>query len=143
MSDAFLKIEGLTDLKKLLYNADRYAKTGCLKAVREAGDYLKDEAEQIALKKTGNLRKNMKREKAVGLGNEFSSTVVSNAWSNWKGINDFNYAYYLHEVQKNVKNPTTPNTVARHLATTLDTKRGELLDIMEHNIMEQFIKRGF
>jgi hypothetical protein len=77
-------------------------------------DSWKREAVNIALKDMGTLRQGISVE-VEGGADTFTGLIKSVAVEKSGKWGAFNYAYYWHEHKKEVKNPTTPGTVAQYL----------------------------
>lgn len=135
----------IQEFKALMQKTPAAASKGAARGIRVAGDEWRKAAQKIALKKTGNLRKNIKRlpVKTVS-GDGWFATISANAYAKkpWNG-QPFNYAYYWHEVKKTVKHPTTPGTTATFLDDSGKELQQELLDMIEKEIMAELFGKGW
>lgn len=146
---SYFRCTGVNELRNALRSSPRSVQTGINSALRESGELLKNEAKKLALKDTGNLRKNIKRDPVSRGGNgntTFTEVVHSNAYAK-RGAQKgrFNYAYYLHEVKRHVRNPTTPGTTPIHLEKAGKTHLTEekYKSIIEKHVKLQLNTKGW
>lgn len=91
----------------------------------------------------GTLRKSIFTELEVGKGLNVKGTITANATEKSKGYGRFNYAYYIHEIGGEIKNPTTPGTIDKFLDKPAEDNEDRWLGIIEDEIEDQLRKDGW
>jgi hypothetical protein len=133
-------------LKAAINASAQAARVGMNNGVRTAGDYVLNEARQIALLDTGNLRKSMKRDKnskgGAG-GGTYISVISSNAYAKrGKQAGKFNYAFYHHETRQTAAG-LTPGTTGIHIKVIMQSKQQQIFKIIEDELGKQLKAKGW
>ncbi|MDO0940543.1 HK97 gp10 family phage protein [Brevibacillus laterosporus] len=79
------------------------------------------------------------RQKNGEVSGEISAVAIETTpkWPN------FNYACYIHEVKGDIKNPTTPGTVAKFIDAPADERKQKWLKDIEDGVKAEVQKLGF
>lgn len=90
----------------------------------------------------GTLRKSITTELSIG-GDTFEGVITANATEKSKNYGRFNYAYYIHEIGGEIKNPTTPGTIDKFIDKPADENDDRWLKLVEQEIEKQLRKDGW
>jgi len=117
---------------------------GAKRGLHDALDDWRREATDVAplSENGGTLRRGIETPPIEGDGLNLTGEVVAAAFEDWKGQR-FNYAYYLHEVKGEIKNPTTPGTVAKFLDEPARQHADKWMREIEAEIEREVKKHGF
>ncbi|AUM66376.1 hypothetical protein C0R09_18650 [Brevibacillus laterosporus] len=112
------------------------------RGMHDAMDEWKAESVDVAPLDKGTLRRGIStevRQKNGEVSGEISAVAIENTpkWPN------FNYAYYIHEVKGDIKNPTTPGTVAKFIDAPADEHKQKWLKDIEDGVKAEVQKLGF
>lgn len=105
-------------------------------------------ARELAPKKTGKLRDNIRRDVDANVsGNEFGGDIVATAVNRRNG-GTFDYATYIHDVfprthGDSFKKPTTPGTIPRFIDVPLEKNRHKWEQALEDEFRAEMRRRGF
>lgn len=107
-------------------------------------DEWETEVNRLAPKKTGNLRRNIRREMDGRISNKRFGGGIS-VTARKKG--SFDYATYIHDVYPSkhgdrFKNPTTPGTIPRFIDEPLEKKRTKWEQMLEDELRKEMRRRG-
>lgn len=105
-------------------------------------DDWKREATDLAPLDKGTLRRSITTELAIG-GKTFEGTIAANATERSGSYGRFNYAYYIHEVGGEIKNPTTPGTIDKFIDKPADENKDRWLKLVEQEIEKQLRRDGW
>ncbi|WP_068792842.1 hypothetical protein [Brevibacillus laterosporus] len=108
----------------------------------DAMDEWKAESVDGAPLDKGTLRRGIStevRQRNSEVSGEISAVAMESTpkWPN------FNYAYYIHDVKGDIKNPTTPGTVAKFIDGPADEHKQKWLKDIEDGVKAEVQKLGF
>lgn len=116
---------------------------GVKTGMQDVLDDWKREATDLAPLDKSTLRRSIFTELEVGKGLNVKGTITANATEKSKGYGRFNYAYYIHEIGGDIKNPTTPGTIDKFLDKPAEDNEDRWLELVENEIEEQLRKDGW
>ncbi len=105
-------------------------------------DDWKREATDLAPLDKGTLRKSITTELNIG-GDTFEGVITANATEKSKNYGRFNYAYYIHEIGGEIKNPTTSGTIDKFIDKPADDNEDRWIKLVEQEIEKQLRKDGW
>ena len=114
---------------------------GAKRGLHDALDDWRREARDIAPLDKGTLRRGIDSNiegDGLDLTGEISAVAIEDS-----GKGRFNYAYYLHEIKGEIKNPTTPGTVAKFLDISAERNEKKWLAMIEDEIQAEIKKHGW
>jgi len=114
---------------------------GAKRGLHDALDDWRREATDVAPLDKGTLRRGIDTRiegEGVDLTGEISAVAIEDS-----GKGRFNYAYYLHEIKGEIKNPTTPGTVAKFLDEPAKQHADKWMREIEAEIEREVKKHGF
>ena len=132
------------DLSKFirdLNGATEAIASGAKRGLHDALDDWRREARDIAPLDKGTLRRGIDSNiegDGLDLTGEISAVAIEDS-----GKGRFNYAYYLHEIKGEIKNPTTPGTVAKFLDISAERNEKKWLAMIEDEIQAEIKKHGW
>jgi hypothetical protein len=135
------------DLSKFSKDLSRAGKTigkGVKTGMHDVLDDWKREATDLAplSESGGTLRKSITTELSIG-GDTFEGVITANATEKSKNYGRFNYAYYIHEIGGEIKNPTTPGTIDKFIDKPADENEDRWLKLVEQEIEKQLRRDGW
>ena len=131
--------QALKKAPEIMYEA---AKTGMHDALDDWVVQAKDVA-PIAPKHGGTLRRGIKSEGVKEEENELIGEVSSVAIERDKKGNDFNYAYYIHELDAGGKQLRTPGTVKKYLDESAKQHQDKWMQWIEEEIEKSLKDAGW
>ncbi|WP_029100214.1 hypothetical protein [Brevibacillus thermoruber] len=133
----------LSRFQRALEQAPETVFTAAKRGMHDALDDWKREATDVAPFAKGTLRRGINpgdiEQNEEGLIGEITAVAVE---SSPKGSR-FNYAYYLHEVKGEIKNPTTPGTTAKFLDEPAEKHGKRWVRMIEDEIEAEMRKGGW
>ncbi|NGQ95498.1 HK97 gp10 family phage protein [Brevibacillus sp. SYP-B805] len=126
----------VTKFIRALDGATEAIARGAKRGLHDALDDWRREATDVAPLDKGTLRRGIDTQiegDGLDLTGEISAVAIEDSR---KGR--FNYAYYLHEVKGEIKNPTTPGTIAKFLDVPAEQNEKKWLDMIEDEIKAGF-----
>ena len=104
--------------------------------INDVMDDWRREAVNIAPKRDGQLRRDINTDVEYR-GDNVTGVITANSTQVSKTYGRFNYAYWLHEIKKDIANPTTPGTVAEFLTETGKRNEQRWYYLLEQAVREQ------
>lgn len=132
----------LTRFAHALHNAAETIADGAKRGLHDALDEWRREATNLAPLDKGTLRRGIHTPPIEGDGLNLTGEIVANAIED-TGKGRFNYAYYIHEVKGEIKNPTTPGTIAKFLDVPAEQHAEKWMREIEREIEIELKKHGF
>ncbi|MFT4413191.1 HK97 gp10 family phage protein [Fredinandcohnia humi] len=126
-------------IEDLIDSADAI-KRGAGRGLDDVADLWRVESRDLAPLKTSRLRDNI--AKKVDKEN-LVATVSANVYEKSKKWPRFNYAYYIHDVKGEIKNPTTQGTIAKFLDKPLEDNEDRWLRHIESQIQNELRGEGW
>lgn len=127
-------------INKINTTAESIAK-GARTGMHDVLDDWKRESTDLAPMDKGTIRRSIDTE-IEGDGLDLEGSITANATEKW-GDGRFNYAYYIHEVKGDIKNPTTPGTIAKFLDKPAEDNEKRWQKMIENAIEEKIKKEGW
>lgn len=136
------------DLSKFIRDLDVSAELiaeGAKRGLHDAMDDWQREAVDVAplSQGGGTLRRGIGTEPIEGEGLNLTGEITAVAIESSPKWPWFNYAYYLHEVKGDIKNPTTPGTVAKFLDQPAEQHKERWMKMIEDEIKEELKRKGW
>lgn len=131
----------LTKFVRALNGATDAIAVGAKRGLHDALDDWKRESTDIAPLDKGTLRRGISTEvggEGLNLTGDITAVAIEDSKSG-----RFNYAYYLHEIKGEIKNPTTSGTVAKFLDVPAEQNERKWLRDIEDEIKAEVKKHGF
>lgn len=131
----------LAKFAKALEEIPEVAFKAAKRGMHDALDEWKREATDIAPLDKGTLRRGIDTRiegDGFDLTGEVSAVAIEDS-----GKGRFNYAYYLHEVKGEIKNPTTPGTEAKFLDIPAEKNEKKWMREIEAEIASELKKHGW
>jgi hypothetical protein len=131
----------LTPLINLIERSPELAARGAERAMDDIKDDWVREARDIAPLDTGNLRRQIHGD-VEGSGLNSEVVVVANATAR-SNRGNFNYAYYIHELDAGGKQLRTPGTEKQFLDNSAERNKRRYLEMIEDDIKDELRRGGW
>jgi len=131
----------LSGLIRGLESATEAIARAAKRGLHDALDDWRREATDVAPLDKGTLRRGIDTRIEGGgldLTGEISAVAIEDS-----GKGRFNYAYYLHEIKGEIKNPTTPGTEAKFLDIPAEKNEKKWMREIEAEIASELKRNGW